>query len=70
MKCNPIIDLLKFTSIKNTLSGIVSLIYNQVCYQTLFLLKKIVLLDYLGKLLEYVFRLVLGEYDAMSAREW
>ena len=38
-KCNPIVDLSKFTSNNNIkkrrLSGVVALVYNQVCYQTL-----------------------------------
>ena len=40
-KCNPIVDLSKFTSNNNNkkkkerLSGVVALVYNQVCYQTL-----------------------------------
>ena len=74
-KCNPIIDLLKFTFIKNVLSGLVPLIYIQVYCQALFLLKKkskgkkFVLLEYLEKLLEYDFRPILSKYDAMSVRE-
>ena len=39
-KCNLIVDLSKFTSNNNIkkqkrLSGVVALVYNQVCYQTL-----------------------------------
>ena len=34
-KCNPMMDLLKFTSNKKILSGVVALGYNQVCKQTL-----------------------------------
>ena len=36
-KCNPMIDLPKFTSNKNILSEVITLYYNQVCNQTLFI---------------------------------
>ena len=34
-KCIPMVNLLKFTSNKNILSGVVASGYNQVCSQTL-----------------------------------
>ena len=37
-KCNSMIDLSKFTSNKKILSGVVALIYNQVCCKNLIML--------------------------------
>ena len=34
-KCNPMINLSKFTSNKKILSGVIVLVYNKVCYQIL-----------------------------------